>query len=156
MRPRLFYRLAVPVVAFGVAGNLLLCLVVFKRLKSPVSYNIKVIESAPVPEMPTALSLTVPGEISPTSNNVGMVATPVMVNPTPPRAYSLVYHYMECDNNPIAWCNGRYLHIGDRHAYGVVVDIFPERIYLSNGDYIDNVKTKGTYGNETSGGAAGL
>lgn len=141
MRPRTLYRLAVPLLAVGVVGNVALAFVVYSRLKSPMQYNIRVVENSAVPAAPQALSLTLPGDPL-VSSNVHVVATEVHSSPSPPRVYSLPFVYFEADGRRGAWCNGKYVYIGDRHAYGVVTDIFPERIYLSNGDYIDNIRER--------------
>lgn len=141
MRPRVLYKFAVPLLAVGVVGNVALCCFVYSRLKSPLQYNIRVVEASAIPSPPQSLALTLPGDI-PTNSAPSVVATPVQASPLPPRSYSLPYVYFEADGRRGAFVNGRYVYVGDRHAYGVVTDVFPERIYLSNGDYIDNIKER--------------
>lgn len=135
MKPRAVYRLSLAVVGFLSALNVSVVVWVFARLRSPVSYNVRVIEPPALPAAPAILSSSLPGE--PSTNP--SPASVVLPDPLPAvERFQLPYQYFEVGGVPAAFVNGRYIYPNSRHAYGVVRDIYPERIYLEGGSYIDN------------------
>lgn len=135
MKPRAVYRLSLAVVGVLSALNVGVAVWVVSRLRSPVSYNVRVIEPPSFPSAPFLSDSTLPGE--PSTNSAAFpVALP---DPVPAvERYLLPFQYFEVGGVPAAFVNGRYVYPNSRHAYGVVRDIYPERIYLEGGSYIDN------------------
>ena len=139
MKPRAVYRLSLAVVGVLSGLNVAVVAWVVARLRSPVSYNVRVIEPPALPTAPVLLSSSLPGEPStnPPSRSV------VLPDPLPiVERFQLPYQYFEVGGVPAAFVNGRYIYPNSRHAYGVVRDIYPERIYLEGGSYIDNQRTQ--------------
>lgn len=146
MKPRAVYRLSLAAVGFLSLLNVGLVVWVVSRLRSPVSYNVRVIEPPSLPSPPVLLDSSLPGE--PSTNSP---ASPlVLPDPVPSvERFQLPFQYFEVGGVPGAFVNGRYIYPNSRHAYGVVRDIYPERIYLEGGSYIDNVKTQRSIENDT-------
>ena len=137
MKPRAVYRLSLAVVGFLSALNVSIVVWVVSRLRSPVSYNVRVIEPPSLPSAPVLLDSSLPG--NPSTNSP--LRSVVLPDPLPSvERFQLPYQYFEVGGVPAAFVNGRYVYPNSRHAYGVVRDIYPERIYLEGGSYIDNVK----------------
>lgn len=139
MKPRAVYRLSLAVVGVLAALNVGVAVWVVSRLRSPVSYNVRVIEPPSLPTAPSLVDAALPGE--PSTNSASFPV--VLPDPVPAaERYLLPFQYFEVGGVPAAFLNGRYIYPNSRHAYGVVRDIYPERIYLEGGSYIDNVKTQ--------------
>lgn len=132
MRPRVIYRVfaastvAATIVNIGVSWN------VYTRAKSPVSYNVRVIE----PPRPFDVSLVAPQ----TNGLPGPVESPGPSIPPVhvPQGRAYPFRYFEIGGMPGVHLNGRYYRVGDVHAFGIVSQIYPERIVFSSGDFIDN------------------
>lgn len=138
MKARAVYRLTVPVVCVMCALNLGVFVWVVVRLRSPVAYNVRVVEKPSFPVPPSFEPLPLPGQ--PSTNSPSPVVLPA---PLPPvERFSLPYQYFEVGGVGAAFLNGRYLYPNSRHAYGVVRDIYPERIYLEGGSFIDNQRNQ--------------
>lgn len=139
MKPRAVYRLSLAVVGVLSGLNVAVFVWVVARLRSPVSYNVRVIEPPTLPSAPVLFDSPLPGE-PPTNSPPRSVVLP---DPIPSiERFTLPFQYFEVGGVPAAFVNGRYIYPNSRHAYGVVRDIYPERIYLEGGSYIDNVKTQ--------------
>lgn len=153
MKPRAVYRLSLAVVGFLSALNVSVVVWVFFRLRSPVSYNVRVIEPPVLPHAPVLLDSSLPGE--PSTNSPAFPV--VLPDPLPSvERYLLPFQYFEVGGVPAAFVNGRYIYPSSRHAYGVVRDIYPERIYLEGGSYIDNVNTQRSDYDTVSTGTASV
>lgn len=147
MKPRAVYRLSLAVVGVLSALNVGVVVWVVSRLRSPVSYNVRVIEPPSLPPAPVLLDPSLPG--NPSTNSVAAALPVVLPDPVPAvERYFLPFQYFEVGGVPAAFVNGRYIYPNSRHAYGVVRDIYPERIYLEGGSYIDNAKIQRSIEND--------
>lgn len=129
MRARHVYRFSVYLCAFAALVNVFIAVYLVRKMRSPVSYNVKVVE----PPSPPVF------DFQPV--NTQFVSSASVQIPQDPPAVShwrIPYMYFESGGLPGVYINGRYLYPGSRHAYGIVRDIYPERIYLEGGNYIDN------------------
>lgn len=151
MKLRTIYRSSTWVLALLTALNLCLVVYVFFSLHHPLSYNIKVVEP-PAPVLPQLELKESSLKSVPDKPESPVVVAPVAVVHEPYR-WQHPYHYFVNNGRRGAYLNGTYVFEGDRHAYGIIRDIFPERIYFEGGNYIDNtVQQKGLL-NDTVGTA---
>lgn len=136
MRARAVYRLSAVFLAALTVLNLSLSVLVLRKMRQAVQLNINVHEAALAPSVPSAPSLVLPGDAS---GSAPAVPVP-LVNSSPlpaPQHWSIPYRYF-VNGVPGAMINGVAYYRGSRHAYGVVLDIYPERIFFEGGSYIDN------------------
>lgn len=138
MKARAVYRLSLAVVVVMCLCNVGVLAWVVLRLRSPVAYNVRVVEPPSYPAPPVLESLPIPGGASTNSSPSVVLASPL----PPVERFSLPYQYFEVGGVPAAFLNGRYIYPNSRHAYGVVRDIYPERIYLEGGSFIENQKNQ--------------
>lgn len=149
MKARTIYRCSLSVLAVLTAANGALALWVWKRLDSPVQFNVRVIEPQSFAP-PTNVVETVSVRKGLLPENVSIKTLPSEMTPRVER-WSMPYHYCVVNGRPLAFLNGVYVREGDRHAYGVVDMIYPERIYFAGGNYIDNSQTgKGVFNDANS------
>lgn len=140
MRARWVYRHSLALCAGFALVNSVVAFRVWSLSRRPVEYNIRVIEPpnvAPLEPLDAPSVDRLPIR-SPQGADVSPVSAPIPEF-QPPRSYRLRYYAFVVDSRPCASMSGRYYYEGDRHAYGVIRSIFPERIYLEGGDYIENV-----------------
>lgn len=124
-----------------VAVNLVLAFHVFRSSRNAVQHNIRIIEQKPF-EFPTnfpAFSASPPPGFSSSAGSSASTAAAPLVN-APSLVASYDYHYFVNDGRVGFFLNGRYCYVGDRTAFGIVRDIFPERIYFDDGSYIQNTR----------------
>lgn len=138
MRARWVYRysLAVNCLSFLVVS--VTSVRVLYVLRSPVAYNVNVIEHnvnpfsitnvpAPVVTLSSNVLRRVADNSEPSSSKVVSSA----------RHYTLPFTVFSDSRGSCAFINGRYYRVGDQHAYGVISRIWPERIEFSDGSYAD-------------------
>lgn len=143
MKARVYYRVSSVVASLMVAVNFLLAFYVFRSSRNSVQHNIRIIEQKPF-EFPTNLpSFTVsslPGFSSSAPRSIATNAAPPEIKP-PTSVASYSYQYFVDGGRVGCFLNGRYCYIGDRTAFGIIRDIFPERIFFDDGSYIQNTYT---------------
>lgn len=153
MRARVYYRVSSVVASLMVVVNLVLAFHVFRSSRTAVQHNIRIIEQKPL-EFPTnfpAFSVSsVPGFPSSAAGS-----TPSNLAPPEIKAPSVVasYNYQFFVDGGRVGCflNGRYCYVGDRTAFGIIRDIFPERIFFDDGSYIQNTHIGKGYSYEFDG-----
>lgn len=151
MRLKTIYRLTLPSLAVLAVCNTALAVYVFIKTRSPLNYNIQVIEPPRIEfptvtnELPQARSGLIPHRHS------ASVETLAVPSPRMPESWRMEYHYCVVGGKRVAVLNGVNVYEGDRHAYGVVRDIYPERIYFEGGNYIDNIDNRRTINASSTG-----
>lgn len=139
------YRLLLPLLSLLSLLNFALFAFALYRLKNPTVYNVRVIEPPSLPSFsdtnfPSLRSGVVTGAsvpLSPSPSGSPVPASSVLDAPSPSR-YSASYHYCVVGGFRVACLNGVNVREGDVHAFGVVYRIFPERIYFTDGSFIEN------------------
>lgn len=144
MRARVYYRVSSVVASLMVAVNVVLAFYVFRSSRNAVQHNIRIIEQKPV-EFPTNFPVF---SVSPPPGFPSVGSSAVTGSAPPVKAPAVVasydYQYFVDGGRVGCFLNGRYCYVGDRTAFGIVRDIFPERIYFDDGSYIQNThQTKG-------------
>lgn len=139
MRARLYYRFSSIALTVCAVLNFALAIYVFSVAgDAAVVTNVRVIEphqiTFPTNSLPSFPS-SPPGFSSPSSS----VAPDFGRVQSAPEVHSYRYDYFVSYGRPGAYLNGRYLYVGDRTAFGIVSDVFPERLYFSDGSYIINL-----------------
>lgn len=64
------------------------------------------------------------------------------------------YHYCVVNGHRYAIMNGERYVTGKTTAYGVISEIYPERIFLTNGDFIENQQKMEVIRNDNTGHSA--
>ena len=137
MKARKLYRMSFAVLCLALFGNVALCVVVFVKLRRPVSYHVIVPPDPPVLDRVVSdVVLPLPGPNSVVSSSS---SSPVFSNV---RVYNLPYDYAVVQGDSAAVISGFPYFEGSLHAYGLIVRIFPERIYFTDGSYIENTKQR--------------
>lgn len=150
MRARVYYRVSSVVALLMVAVNLVLAFHVFRSSRSSVQHNIRIIEQKPF-EFPTNFpsypSSPPPGFTSSAARLASSNSAPLKIK-APSVVASYNYQFFVDGGRVGCFLNGRYCYVGDRTAFGIVRDIFPERIFFDDGSYIQNTNTGKGYINE--------
>lgn len=137
MRARQVYRSSVYILGVSAAVNLFLCWRTWRVLRSPVSYSVNVVQPPVYTNVVLDAVGTFPG-VRPvqTTNEApqGVEVSPVFSA----KSWTCFYQYFVDGGRRGVFLNGRPYYVGDVHAYGVISEIFPERIYFASGDYIEN------------------
>lgn len=147
MRARVIYRISLGALSVMTGANCVLAIWVWRKLSRPIQYNVRVIDTPkytpPTNSIPSVVAR--PGLLPETTQ------TPQQTLEAPPRVerWQLPYHFCIVNGKPLAYLNGVYIREGDRHAYGIVDTIYPERIYFFGGNYIDN-KLNGRQENDSN------
>lgn len=130
MKPRYLYRVSVSIMTICVIVNIILAVYVVYKLRKPQVYNV-----------------IIPPAVPSVTNDVSTVALLSMIDDTDMKNscalmstnnYKLSYNYALVQGVRTAIFGAHPYIAGDRHAYGIISAIYPERIYLSNGDIISN------------------
>lgn len=80
----------------------------------------------------------------------GSVSSPSVSSPvskdssTPPPVYPLHYEYFILSGRPVVRMFGSVFHEGDTCSRGVILRIFPDRIILHDGSFIENIQFSDT------------
>lgn len=137
MKARTVYRLSV---LFNSLSFVVLVGVSFRVLqlsRSPVEYHINIVEP---PVYTNSFTSPVEKDLSfpPTVlSRPPSVSSNFVTSSFSPSVYRLPYSYY-VSGRPCFNLFGVDYTVGSVHAYGVVSSIFPERVYFSNGGYIEN------------------
>lgn len=139
MRARQYYRISSVALVLLCFLNAALAVWVYLSLGEAVVNNIRIVEPPDYSVLTNRPSFSfppVPGlrSSSPSSNSVDRAPS------FTPSQYSFPYSYFAADGRSGARLNGRYVYVGSRTAFGIVSDIFPERIILDDGSFINNTQ----------------
>lgn len=137
MRARQVYRTSVYILGVSAAVNLFLCWRTWRVLRSPVSYSVNVVQPPVYTNVVLDAVGPFPGVLPDPPTNQAPQAVDVFVPPVP-KSWVFGYQYFVDGGRRGVFLNGRPYYVGDVHAYGVISEIFPERIYFASGDYIEN------------------
>lgn len=149
MKARTIYRCSLSVLSVLIAANGALALWVWNRLDSPVQFNVRVIEPQSF-VAPTNVVETVKPRKGLLPEMSETRSASMEMRPSVER-WAMPYHYCIVNGRPLAYLNGVYVREGDRHAYGVIDMIYPERIYFAGGNYLDNTQAgKGVFNDANS------
>lgn len=140
MRPRTLYRLSVYGLLAVAAANVYVAVRVYLNSRRQVVYNVTV---QPPPVFPT---LDVPtnqppyrsGLLPDTHGPSVQLHADSSLYPITPMSWTHEYQFFVAAGRRMALLNGQYIREGDLHAYGIVRDIWPERIYFEGGSFIEN------------------
>lgn len=145
MRARVAYRSSLAVACVCALVNVVVLVRVWLLSRSPVNYNVRVVEPMALPAPPSLTDAILPGDKSSTnlplgsSLDVGSYSRPSIAS-TPTQLSVIPYSVGYVDGSPILHMNRRFYRVGDVTAFGVIDLIFPERVYFRGGDYIANVQ----------------
>lgn len=150
MKARVYYRVSSVVASLMVAVNLVLAFHVFRSSRNAVQHNIRIIEQRPL-EFPTNFPVFTASSPLDSSSSVArstsIASAPLEIKP-PSAVASYDYNFFVDGGRVGCFLNGRYCYVGDRTAFGIVRDIFPERIFFDDGSYIQNTRTTKGYNYE--------
>lgn len=142
MRARKAYRLSLVILGLASVVNVIVAIRVLVALRSPVSYNFRVIEPPIITNVTAsaAFDVRLPGDCIEQPPQTLDVSTNFVVSTTTNRVEVAVdqYHFMRVDGSPLVRLNGQYYSVGDVCAYGRIAEIFPERVYFEDGTFLSN------------------
>lgn len=142
MKARWVYRCSLGVNVVSALAVLVTCGRVWMVVSSPVDYTINVVEQ----HIPTNTVYQLPTTYNSYPTNIfkrvsSSVSKEREISDLPPKRYVLSFHVFSDSLGNAVDIGGRYYRPGDNHAYGVISQIWPERIYLKSGDYIDRERS---------------
>lgn len=145
MRARVAYRTSLAVACVCALVNVVVLVRVWILSRSPVNYNVRVVESASIPSAPVHSGADLPGDPPLTDSPPGDslpsgIAPGSSIAPTPSQIAVIPYSVGYVDGSPVLHMSRRFYRVGDVTAFGVIDLIFPERVYFRGGDYIANVQ----------------
>lgn len=128
MKPRYLYRVSASIMIICVIVNIILAGYVVYKLRRPQVYNVIMPPSVP-PVTNDVSTVALLSNIYDRQDTCALMST---------NNYNLSYNYALVQGVRTAIFGVHPYIVGDRHAYGIISAIYPERIYLSNGDIISN------------------
>ena len=144
MRARRAYRLSLVILGVASLLNVIVAVRVLLALRSPVSYNFRVIEPPIITNVVTSVAFDarMPGVPVDEAPQTLDVSTNLVYSASTNRVEVAVdqYHYMRVDDVPRIRLNGQTYSSGDVCAYGRISSIFPERVYFDDGSYLTNTR----------------
>ncbi len=145
MRARVAYRTSLVIACVCALVNVVVLVRIWLLSRSPVNYNVRVVEPVGSPVAPSLPVGVLPGDLPSTNSPPGVSSAPGAapgsnISPTPSQISVIPYSVGFVDGSPILHMNRRFYRVGDVTAFGVIDFIFPERVYFRGGDYIANVQ----------------
>lgn len=122
-----------PLVAFALlCSNFIVSCCVVRSSRPRYFYNTLVVTN----ELLTVVSNVLSATYQPT-NHVSFSGVS-RSSETVPRSQRVNYRYSVVGGKPVVYMHNRYYYEGDITSRGIILRIFPDRIYLHDGFYIEN------------------